>query len=80
MEKIPDQFWLHPTVFAGKVLNGDVLNGDFFQEVRTLAAGVARDDAFPPQPITQPGQMTVAVERIGQKVAGEYVAINQVFI
>lgn len=61
----------HLTVFAGKVLDGYVLDGDLLQEVGALAAGVAGDDALPPQPVAQPGQVAVAVEGVGQEVAGK---------
>lgn len=59
------------TIIAGKILDSDILNGNLFQEVRILAARVARDDTLPPQPITEPGQVTVTVEGVGQKVAEE---------
>lgn len=62
---------LRLTLFAGKVLDSYILDGDLLQEVRALAARVPRDDAFPSQPITEPSQVTVTVEGIGQKVSGE---------
>lgn len=62
-------YLLRLTIFTGKVLDGYVLDGDLLQEVRTLTAGVTRDDALSSQPVAQPRQVTVAVEGIGQKVA-----------
>lgn len=59
------------TFVAGKVLDGYILDGDLFQEVGVLTPGVARDDALPPQPIAEPGQVTVTVEGIGQEVPEE---------
>lgn len=59
------------TIIAGKILDSYILNGNLFQEIRILAARVARDDALPSQPITEPGQVTVTVEGVGQKVAEE---------
>lgn len=64
-------FLLHLTIFTGKVLDSYILDGDLLQEVRTLAAGVTSDDAFPSQPVTEPSQVTVTVKRIGQKVSGD---------
>lgn len=52
-------------------MDGYILDGDLLQEVRTLAAGVAGDNALPPQPVAQPGQVAVAVEGVGQQVAGK---------
>lgn len=62
---------LRLTIFTGKVLDSYILDRYLLQKVRTLAARVTSDDAFAPQPITKPSQVTVTVERIGQKVAGE---------
>lgn len=59
------------TIIAGEILDGDVLNGNLLQEIWILAAGVARDDALPPQPVAQPGQVAVTVEGVGQEVAAE---------
>jgi hypothetical protein len=56
------------TFVTGEVLDRHVLDGDLLQEVGVLAAGVARDDALPPQPIAEPGQVTVTVEGVGQQV------------
>lgn len=57
------------TIIAGKILDRHILDGNLFQKIRILAAGVARDDALPSQPVAEPGQVTVAVEGVGQKVA-----------
>lgn len=62
---------LRLTIFTGKVLDSYILDGDLFQKIRTLAARVTGDDAFPSQPITEPSQVTVTVEGIGQKIAGK---------
>lgn len=59
------------TIFTGKILDSYILNGDFLQEIRILAARVTRDDALPSQPITEPRQMAVTVEGIGKEVAEE---------
>lgn len=59
------------TIVAGKILDSNVLDGNLFQEIGILAARVTRDDALSPQPITEPGQVTVTVEGVGQKVAEE---------
>lgn len=59
------------TIFTGKILDSYILNGDFLQEIRILAARVTGDDALPSQPITEPRQMAVTVEGIGKEVAEE---------
>lgn len=59
------------TIFTGKILDSYILNGDFLQEIRILAARVTSDDALPSQPITEPRQMAVTVEGIGKEVAEE---------
>lgn len=56
------------TVFAGKVLNGYILNRDLLKKVWALTARVARDNPFLTEPFPQPGQVTVTVKRIGQQV------------
>lgn len=61
----------HLTVFAGKVLDSYVLDGDLLQEVRTLAARITCHNAFPSQPIPEPSEVTVTVEGISEKVSGE---------
>lgn len=63
--------WLHLTIFTGKVLNSYILDGNLLQEIRVLAARVPSHDAFPSQPIAEPGQVAVTVEGIGQKVPGK---------
>lgn len=62
---------LRLTIFTGKVLDSYILDGDLLQEIRTLAARVTSDDAFPSQPIAEPSQVTVTVEGIGQEIAGK---------
>lgn len=52
-------------------MDGYVLDGDLLQKVGVLAAGVAGDDALPPQPVAQPGQVAVAIEGVGQEVPGK---------
>ena len=67
---------LHLTIFTSKVLDSYILDGDLFQKVWILAARVTRDNAFPSQPVTEPSQVAVAVERVGQKVTGGEAIIN----
>lgn len=62
---------LRLTIFTGKVLDSYILDRYLLQKVGALAARITSDDAFTPQPIAKPSQVTVTVERIGQKVAGE---------
>lgn len=57
------------TVIAREVLNGHVLDGDLLEEVGFLTARVARDDSFLPEPLAQPRQVAVTVERIGQEIS-----------
>lgn len=57
------------TIIAREVLNGHVLDGDLLEEVGFLTARVARDDSFLPEPLAQPRQVAVTVERIGQEVS-----------
>lgn len=57
------------TIITREVLNGHVLDGDLFEEVRFLAARVPCDDPFSPEPLSQPRQVAVTVKRIGQEVS-----------
>lgn len=59
------------TIFTGKVLDSYVLNGNLLEEIRILTARISGDDALPPQPVTEPSQVTVAVEWISQEVSRE---------
>lgn len=38
---------LHLTIFACKVLDSNILDGNLLEEIRALAARVSSDDAFP---------------------------------
>lgn len=56
--------------FTGKVLDGHILDGDLLEEEWLLAPGVPAHDPPLPQPLAEPGQVAVAVERVGQEVSG----------
>lgn len=59
-----------PTVLAAEVRQSHILQRDLLQEAGTLAARVAGHDLATPQPIAEPGQAAVAVERVCQEVTG----------
>lgn len=59
-----------PTVLAAEVRQSHILQRDLLQEAGTLAARVAGHDLAAPQPIAEPGQAAVAVERVCQEVPG----------
>ena len=58
------------TFFTPEVGGGHVLQGNLPQEVWVLAPRVPRHDLPLAQPVAQPRQLAVAVERVGQKVSG----------
>lgn len=58
-----------PLTFAGEVLDGHVLDGNLLEEKGLLASGVPTNDAAFPQPPAEPGQVTIAVERVGQEIS-----------
>lgn len=58
------------TFFAAEVWKCHVLEWDLFQECRSLAARVARDDLAAAEPVSKPCQPAVTVERVGQQVPG----------
>ncbi|KAF3852105.1 hypothetical protein F7725_005460 [Dissostichus mawsoni] len=64
---LPDQRWMDRRK-DGKVLGSYILDGDLLQEIRILAARVTRDDAFPSEPITEPGQCAEATESLQHAV------------
>lgn len=51
-----------------EVWGGHVLDGDLLQEGWLLTAGVSTDHPGLLQPLTQPGQVTVAHIRVGQEI------------
>lgn len=57
------------TIITSEVLNGDVLDGDFFEEVGFLTSRISRYNPFLPEPFSQPSQVAVTVKRIGQEVS-----------
>jgi hypothetical protein len=57
------------TIITGEVLNGYILDWDFLQEVGFLASRISCYNSFPSEPFSQPCQVTVTVERIGQEVS-----------
>lgn len=54
-----------------EVWGGHVLDGDLLQEGGLLTARVSADHSRLLQPLTQPGQVTVAHIWVGQKVAAK---------
>lgn len=45
------------------------MDGNFLEEKGLLASGVPTNDAAFPQPPAEPGQVAVAVERVGQEIS-----------
>lgn len=58
-------------------MDSHILDGDLFEEVGFLAARVARYNSFLPEPFSQPCQVAVTVERIGQKVSKHHMQAIQ---
>lgn len=56
------------TILAAEVGHRHILQWDLSEKSRTLAARIPCDDVSTPEPNTEPGQTTVAVEGIGQQV------------
>lgn len=65
------------TIIAGEVLNGYILDWDFLEEVGLLASRISCYNPFLSEPFSQPCQMTVTVERIGQKVSKHHIQTMQ---
>ena len=53
---------------ASELVGGEAVNGFIFQMNRLHAPGPRVCEAAPPEPVSKPGHVTIAVERVGDEV------------
>lgn len=66
------------TIITSEVLNGNILDGDFFEEVWFLTSRISGYNSFLPEPFSQPSQVAVTVKGIGQEVSKRHMQTMQI--
>lgn len=68
------------TVITREVLNGHILDGDFFEEVWFLTSRISGYNSLLSEPFSQPSQVAITVKGIGQEISKRHMQTMQSWV